>query len=521
MSPPELNNPLSIAVTPEITETLRRLFVRHRRVTLIKEFSNGLSGSRVFAVRPLSSEGRPELPAVVKIASTSMIKQELKAIRRLIDNRLPKATTNASRSIIVAEHNLGALRYPMLGSGNDEILSLHDYFHQPDTSADSLRQLIERLLLVMDHIWRYGRVKERYSFANGYDVVLPPNLLVAVAAEPLPTTLLTPKRACKLKLLPGDGVTVRDFVVRKVDLSRRTVTLGGAPQHAFGLRLKFPDGMPMPHYRLYERIAAVSGIVEETRHSRLRDELLRLFPQLDPLAPTVALAEGIGLPNPLAQLDQILQGGGSVHLATIHGDLNLQNILVDIDAQSQFGDVNLIDFAEAREEHVLHDLLRLETEIITHLLPIAIQKAGVDPITTLADLSWRCHRMLRPAALEPDVLEHSELDKIWALLRAIRRAARTYLHDPNDPDEYYRGLTLYLLGALRFRNLNAHAAHPLPKRLAFWSALLAFAWLRHPDIDTTPPTISALLRARRSATRYARVRWAPTGHAALPRAKIA
>jgi tetratricopeptide (TPR) repeat protein len=122
----------------------------------------------------------------------------------------------------------------------------------------------------------------------------------------------------------------------------------------------------------------------------------------------------------------------------------------------------------------------------------------------LAELSWRGHRMLSLSTANFETLEHDELEKIWVMLRAIRRAARHYLHDPNDPAEYYRGLTLYLLGALRFRNLNEHPAQPLPKKLAFWSALLAYEWLRHCDLDTTPPSISALLRAAQRSSALAR-----------------
>jgi tetratricopeptide (TPR) repeat protein len=498
---PELNNPSAVAITPELAEALRRLFTRHRRVTLIKKFSNGLSGSAVFAVRPMSAQGRAELPAVVKIASISMIKQEMHAIRSYIKNRLPNAITNGAQAVLHAESGLGAVCYPMSGSGNENILSLHDFFHQPDTSADNLRQLIDRLLLIMDAIWSDSRVSDSYRFADGYDAVLPPNLLLTVAAEPEtpPGIVLSPRLKTKPALAPGDHVTVQGFVVHKVDLSRRTISLRSASsrgsRQAFGVRLRFPPDLDMPHYELHQRIAAIRGIVSETRQSRLGDELRRLFPHYDPFAPDVVLTDDIVVANPLASLDQLLQASGSVHLATVHGDFNLQNILIDIDQQSQFGDINLIDFAEAREAHVLHDLLHLEMEIVTHLLPTAIKAAGLDPLAALADLSWRGHGMLRPATENLDRTEHIGLEKVWVLLHAIRRAARNYLQDPNDPDEYYRGLTLYVLGALRFRNLDEHPEQPLPKQLAFWWAVLSYQWLRHPETDTTPPPISALLRA--------------------------
>ena len=55
----------------------------------------------------------------------------------------------------------------------------------------------------------------------------------------------------------------------------------------------------------------------------------------------------------------------------IHGDLNLENVLVDPEVR----DISLIDFSEGRHGYVLHDLLHLEMEVVAKLLPNAFSNA--------------------------------------------------------------------------------------------------------------------------------------------------
>lgn len=59
------------------------------------------------------------------------------------------------------------------------------------------------------------------------------------------------------------------------------------------------------------------------------------------------------------------------------------------------------------------------------------------------------------------------------MLVALRRQARHCLFKPDDWAEYYQGLVLYLLGALKFANLDqmVEAPAPMPKQVAFWGAV--------------------------------------------------
>jgi hypothetical protein len=67
------------------------------------------------------------------------------------------------------------------------------------------------------------------------------------------------------------------------------------------------------------------------------------------------------------------------------------------------------------------------------------------------------------------------------MLVAIRQMASKCLFNPDDWTEYYQGLTLYLLGALKFKNLDAQA-----KQVAFWTAAMAVDLLTLTSQSTKP-----------------------------------
>jgi hypothetical protein len=197
------------------------------------------------------------------------------------------------------------------------------------------------------------------------------------------------------------------------------------------------------------------------------------------------LPAGTGLPNPITALSTILNETRDVKVAAIHGDFNLENILIELET----GTVSLIDFAEAREDHVLHDCLRLETEVMTKLFPEILSRNNLPLASTLALFYWQLHCATFQTVPTRPILPHPDLEKAWAILTILRQAARKYLFDGDDASEYYQGLTLYLLGALKFRNLDA-PEHSLPKQVAFWAATLAYHFLTAlPDTTTASPSL--------------------------------
>ncbi|RIL10553.1 hypothetical protein DCC79_07685 [bacterium] len=188
-----------------------------------------------------------------------------------------------------------------------------------------------------------------------------------------------------------------------------------------------------------------------------------------------AAMAGPALPNPFAALPDLLVRPIPHRVATVHGDLTLESVLVDPGART----VTLINFSRSREDHVLHDLLRFEAELVTRVLPGKLAAARLDP-SAVIDIYRRLHAAADEAPAEPAVRA------VYVGLAAVRKAALPLLADPGDWREYLWGLAAHLIGAGVSHGLDAAA-----QATAFWAAAAAL------DLAATRPVANhaALERA--------------------------
>ncbi len=462
-----IENPRNLPLPPEAKHVLQTMFVDYQRIVIEKVFGGGSSGSQVFLICPIRSNGVPELPAVVKMGSVSLIQREWQAYRDYIRDRLPNSVGVRGTPVFAPNSGWGGLRYPLVGSGTFEIESMHSFCRR--ASLEDLRFVLEgRLLKIMEQVMQYNRFSPAFYLQASYDQVLPVNLLIKPTLVPPATQsyLIRPAALPDRSLKRGDHVRLAGFTVTKVDLLRQTITLNlpfpskGRPA-SYCLRLQ--SAAPMDSYQVNQVIDPIQGVVIETRRERLEIEAGRaLGPDFDLTSEILTTPGGTKLPNPLFAWPAILNKYRTVKVGCIHGDLNMENILVDPATR----DVSLIDVAAAREDHLLHDFLRLETEIVTKLIPEILAQANLE-----AEIICPFYQQLQTAvAHRMQEAPSPALEKPWVMLVAIRQTARQYLSNPEDWSEYYHGLILYLLGALKFRNLDET---PLPKQVAFWGAATA------------------------------------------------
>ena len=130
------------------------------------------------------------------------------------------------------------------------------------------------------------------------------------------------------------------------------------------------------------------------------------------------------------RLLQLVRLVAAHQVGIIHGDLNLENVLVGPGSL-----VWLIDFAQTREGHPLYDFAHLESELIAHVLA---PRAG----------SPRTFLELWQSGADP-------------LVNALHAIASRCLFDPARPREYHLALYMACLGALKYANLSALAKYCL------------------------------------------------------------
>ncbi|MEE8390039.1 MAG: hypothetical protein V3S14_04485 [Anaerolineae bacterium] len=355
----QIENPKKLLLPTEVEAVLKRTFATHQRVIIKAELGSGFSGSRVFLVHPIRDA--PELPAVVKIAPANLVEREYQAYQKHIRNKLSGAAEIRSEPISLPDSDWAGLCYRLVGSGIFEIESLNSFCRH--ASVQDIWHILEkRLFKRIAPLWQFSHTSPQFSLQASYDRLLPVNLLLGPTVLP-PGALhhrLSPDALPDRSFKQGDYVRMERFVVTEIDPDQRTVTLNLPASTnqptinsfvSYRVRLQ-PVDEPSP-YQVNDVIDAVECVVTATRDDLLRSYARRAL-GLDfaeaVTAKTLTLPgdTGVILPNPLLVLPDILSEPHHVRVACIHGDLNMENILVALDT----GDVRLIDFAMARQDHV-------------------------------------------------------------------------------------------------------------------------------------------------------------------------
>ena len=390
-----------VALDREEAGLLQALFERYARLVLESEFLSGYSGARTFLALPVHPDGRADAAAIVKIGSRASIQREAEAYEHYVKDRLPPMTARIQHAPVTQPGAArAAVRYTFIAEPGHYPASLRSaLLANPDPG------LLWRLFETFGPNWWMQRRASPFRWAQEYDRLLPPHLVL----EPVyqlerPASTLDERSAPEgLAGLLGQVVAVKAF--RQVERRADGVTFtlqgqarpGQAPLRLRWLGGQLPNGTP--------------ARVVDTRMSLLRAEAARF--------------DRRGLPEPLdsleALLGQTVQGTQSI----IHGDLNLENVLV-----GPGGFTWLIDFSETREGHPLYDFSHLAAELIGHIYA--------------------------PQCSAGDYLARLQANQL-PLLAALEGIAGRCLFNPADPLEYRLALRLACLGALKYRTLGAHA----------------------------------------------------------------
>jgi hypothetical protein len=405
--------PAAMQLDPSEKALLQTLFQRYGRLMIEREFLSGYSGARALLALPIRQDGRADAYTIAKIGMRPAIEQEYANYETFVKDTLPPVTARIQHAPVSTRaansQALAALRYTFIGEPGKPPLSLRQaLLENPDPA------LLFRLLELFGPSWWLQRRPYNFHLALEYDRVLPTHLVLEEAEGK--GSLLDGRTApSRLDFRPGDLLTLRHFPYIELRPDGRSLSLMGQP----------PAGHPPLRLRWLStrRPEGATGRVVSTRRT-----LLSGFTQDFDL---------LGLPDPLPRLPALLDETVTGSQSTIHGDLNLENILI-----GPGGVLWLIDFASTRDGHALFDFAHLFAEIIAHVLAPQI----ASPADYLA--------LLRDPAASP-------FSPLYSLLEAVEQIAARCLFNPGRPAEFDLAQTMACLGALKYTNLERHAKHLL------------------------------------------------------------
>lgn len=422
------NPALSVEPPPDLALSqpehylLQSVFRQYARAVVETEFRSGYSGARALLVRPIHADGRADAHTIVKIGSRPSLEREFGNYQRFVKDSLPPITARVQDELVFGQSESGeiaALRYTFIAEPGKRPISLGEALRQAPDPA-----LLTKLFETFGPQWWLQRRAHTFRWAQEYDRLLPAHYVL----EPLPrdrihrlkdVTLLKESTAPAALNLKVDAVVsvVERFAQTEPRQDGRSLTLVGRAQPGqppLRLRWQSPEP-PLGHAR-----------VIATRETLLRE--------------WVAGLDLFGLPDPLLRLPEWLTATVVGSQSIIHGDLNLENVLV-----GPGGFVWLIDFAQTGLGHPLLDFAHLEAEIIAHI--IAPQLAG--PEDYLALWATATTRPLEPQA------------NLQSILATLHQLASRCLADATRPSEYQHALALACLGALKYPRLDRRAKHLL------------------------------------------------------------
>jgi hypothetical protein len=406
-----IEKPAGLLVSSLDETLLRTLFDRYARLVIQSEFMSGYSGARTFLLLPLRLDGRADAYTIAKLGELKAIQNEYQNYETFVKHTLPPITARIQNPpVTVRGGKKAVLQYTFIGEPGSTPTSLRDaLLADPDPS------LLIKLFETFGPNWWMQRNPFIFRLAQEYDRMMPPHYVLEPDIGSGVVLDGNEAPASQVGLSVGERVTLRNFPQQEQRPDGRSFSLKG----------EVIPGQPLlrVHWMGRELPKRPTGRVIATREITLRSY--------------VSDFDRFGLPDPLEILPRILNENVIASKSTIHGDLNLENILV-----GPGGFVWLIDFATTREGHPQADFAHLEAEIIAHV--IAPQLPSPDSYL---------------AILEGD--QRSPFAHLLPLVDALREIAARCLFDSSQQREYHLALYMSCLGALKYRNLEGDQKHLL------------------------------------------------------------
>ncbi len=427
-------------------------------------FSDGASGAvtcgiQVFGARENANE--PEHPIasfVAKIDRPYVMLSERERFRRLVRPRIGNRAGRIDSEVVYAGRDVAGIAYTFSGihqgRKNGSRTSLQPLSTFLDRTLDKntftdvapvFDELLNDLLQTLHRSapagsrasWIEPLFGETATLRDSHEVRLPPlvDLELSAFSDPLPDS-----KGTVLTLTPGEEMHLPMCRVQRTAAGGFTVIFRDpSTGRSHRANLTGETAQFLAHFRDLRpnRALSVTGKVVRTR-AAVYDAVRTAF------ASDVKWLDENEYPDALQDVETVLSVFDTVEretLGIIHGDLNLNNVLLDVDSSGApvRGALWLIDFARTRRDSLAHDFAELEVDLVTRILA---PSSGAAAPATIMDFQ----RSLDSGPLYARQHFHPSAMFVTEACQFIRRAATAAQIDKR---EYLASLVMYYLLVLK------------------------------------------------------------------------
>jgi len=470
----------------------------------VNYFSSGASGAITCGVHVMSNDDpagklrRPVTSFVVKIDRPYVMVSERERFRALARPRIGNRAGRVESDVVHAGEDMAGIAYTFSG------------LHQGQ--SDVTRSSLVPMFTFLDRMLNDERDARFTDVASMFDDLLngllkslhesPPAGSRSGWAEPLFDETLTLRDSHELRLPPFVEIELTDF-------GPASTKERGELHDEIGREIFLPLCRIQKTAQDHVSVTFVDPGTQRLHRARLTGEIAHFMAQFRNLRPKRALsirgvvsrhrsnfydairreaAEDLEWlstherRSPLEHIEELLAEFDRVEPETIgivHGDLNLDNVLVDVDSNGRPVPkaVWLIDFARTRRDSLAHDFVELEVELVTRMLGPAHRRLSMqDRVEFL--------RSLDAGPLHP----RQHFDGVQGFVNEachfVRRAAAAASIGRR---EYLASLAMYYLVALKLNHPSRRARDSESgDQICRWSLAGITAALDALGIEDTP-----------------------------------
>lgn len=463
-----------------------------KREVFVKDALSGYSDESTWSVRVTSSDGHQQL-FVVKIGRKSRIHREYNNAQKAAGGGLYGSPVMPITPVNHPTDDWALIRSTL--EGGTEAVTLHDYLINGD--GRDINNILEKVFGrpnawvprkqgPIEYYEYYDRFLCEHVYVDGLYVDGTVKNATVVNADELMRSVQTLFKQLKSAQI----IELRNFFVEKneksVESQYTELTLRPSSEppekttfrHKLKYRLTTDQPLPDSENQL---VPQLFGQNPRVRYDILLDYAKESIPRINKRS--TFKYSGLNFPNPVYHeyVHKLLyKDADPVYVGLTHGDLNLRNILIETANKNEHGQVDtrdnsidlvwLIDFYHTNNGPVLLDFQWLEVQVIIWLV------SPVQHTISANNLIYFFKALHCWENIDLSKKIHTKLQKPYNILRHLRKFAEKFLAS-SDWSEYYHGLVLCLLGALRFRKLVAKGdLHKEAPKTALLSAAILLNW---------------------------------------------